>query len=254
MCILQTELGVYPNLAPEEIFDASDDPNYEGPALPPKYQTITLSRDWYIPGKALRKKRQHRASHGAISFTALSKKIASSWHASDDHIKLFCARVSDIGQMKYKAAMHEYKKENNTVDSIEASSSSSKQSSARKQKKSSKSSPAKKSKKVKKSLPTKKKSQEVVDAVSSSADIPEIVRPEAIAQMCTQVYPEVAPSSLPVEMSSCLSDIGLSQSMFQQVQPPDTVQQRASHDSNVGMVDIKDDDILRIWMNSEVGI
>ena len=52
----------------DTLFDpASDDVVI--PSLPQKYQQIILSDDWYIPGKAQRKKRKHRKSHGKISFT-----------------------------------------------------------------------------------------------------------------------------------------------------------------------------------------
>eukprot|EP00581_Thalassiosira_minuscula_P031015 CAMPEP_0183762784 /NCGR_PEP_ID=MMETSP0739-20130205/9299_1 /TAXON_ID=385413 /ORGANISM="Thalassiosira miniscula, Strain CCMP1093" /LENGTH=241 /DNA_ID=CAMNT_0026001119 /DNA_START=111 /DNA_END=836 /DNA_ORIENTATION=- len=109
--ILQHDLDVIPKLSPEEIFNCSDE-RYEGPPLPMRYQGLTLSHDWYIPGKALRKKRQHRASHGKISFIDLSKKVSSSWRNCEDSIKLFCAHVSDICAMKYKLEMHKHKKHN----------------------------------------------------------------------------------------------------------------------------------------------
>eukprot|EP00584_Thalassiosira_punctigera_P012057 CAMPEP_0172557028 /NCGR_PEP_ID=MMETSP1067-20121228/70989_1 /TAXON_ID=265564 ORGANISM="Thalassiosira punctigera, Strain Tpunct2005C2" /NCGR_SAMPLE_ID=MMETSP1067 /ASSEMBLY_ACC=CAM_ASM_000444 /LENGTH=321 /DNA_ID=CAMNT_0013346003 /DNA_START=1 /DNA_END=966 /DNA_ORIENTATION=+ len=109
--ILQHDLGVTPDLNSREIFDCSDE-KYGGPALPSRYQDLLLPQDWYIPGKALRKKRQHRATHGKISFVDLSKKIASSWRSCDDQVKLFCTEVSDIGITKYKRAMQPYKKIN----------------------------------------------------------------------------------------------------------------------------------------------
>lgn len=59
-------MDVIPNLKPSDIFDINTDNSYEGPPLPLKYQDILLESDWYIPGKALRKNRKHRASHGKI--------------------------------------------------------------------------------------------------------------------------------------------------------------------------------------------
>ena len=69
--ILQN-LGVIPALPAEEVFLASD-PNYDGPELHPRYHGLILPSDWYVPGKGRRKKRQHVATHGKISFTNLSK-------------------------------------------------------------------------------------------------------------------------------------------------------------------------------------
>eukprot|EP00571_Detonula_confervacea_P000394 CAMPEP_0172313852 /NCGR_PEP_ID=MMETSP1058-20130122/21126_1 /TAXON_ID=83371 /ORGANISM="Detonula confervacea, Strain CCMP 353" /LENGTH=269 /DNA_ID=CAMNT_0013027575 /DNA_START=14 /DNA_END=823 /DNA_ORIENTATION=- len=106
-CVLQN-LGVTPTLRAEEIFVISDT-NYDGPDLPLRYEDVILPSDWYIPGKAHRKKRQHRATHGKISFTDLSKNIASSWRNIDGETKLFCAQVSDIGVQKYKREMQRHK-------------------------------------------------------------------------------------------------------------------------------------------------
>ena len=62
--ILQRILDVTPSV--DTVFDqAADD---VVPMLPQKYREIVLSNDWYIPGKARRKKRKHRKSHGKISF------------------------------------------------------------------------------------------------------------------------------------------------------------------------------------------
>lgn len=96
-------------MSPGEVFTLSDK-DYEGPPLPAKYQNLILRSDWYRPGKALRKKRQHRATHGKIGFTDLSKRIAASWHKCEGPVKIFCARLSDIGMMKYKREIHEQKK------------------------------------------------------------------------------------------------------------------------------------------------
>eukprot|EP01083_Nonionella_stella_P264880 897927_1 len=92
--ILQN-LGVIPNIKEENIFSYND-PSYAGlPAVPARYDGIILPSDWYVPGKSRRKKRQHRASHGKISFTDLSKSISSAWRNIDDETKLFCAKLSD---------------------------------------------------------------------------------------------------------------------------------------------------------------
>ncbi|KAL7528477.1 hypothetical protein ACHAXR_004942 [Thalassiosira sp. AJA248-18] len=109
--ILQN-LGVVPPLKPEEVFVCSDK-NYKGPEeMPPRYKDVILPSDWYIPGKSRRKKRQHRASHGKISFTDLSKSIASAWRNIDGETKLFCAQLSDIGMQEYKREMQKYNRVN----------------------------------------------------------------------------------------------------------------------------------------------
>jgi len=112
--ILQHDLNVTPKLCAEDVFDCCDQ-NYEGPALPSRYQGIILRNDWHVPGKAQRNKRQHRASHRRISFIDLSKKVSSSWHSCEKEVKLFCAHISDIGMMKYKRETHNYKKKKNVT-------------------------------------------------------------------------------------------------------------------------------------------
>jgi len=101
--ILQN-LGVLPDLKDEDVFSTSD-PGYVGsgrPELPPRYDGIILPNDWYIPGKTRRRKRQHRASHGKISFSDLSKSVSASWRNIDNETKLFCAQLADIGNQSYK--------------------------------------------------------------------------------------------------------------------------------------------------------
>lgn len=63
--ILQCILGVSPSV--DTVFDSDADNAI--PTLPKKYQNIILADDWYIPGKAQRKKRVHRKSHGKIGFS-----------------------------------------------------------------------------------------------------------------------------------------------------------------------------------------
>lgn len=92
----------------DTVFDSDVDDAI--PTLPEKYQDIILSDDWYIPGKAQRKKRIHRKSHGKIGFSDLSKRVATAWHNSDNDVKLFCAEVSDITMQEYKAALHRQQK------------------------------------------------------------------------------------------------------------------------------------------------
>lgn len=98
--ILQN-LGVVPDLKDEDVFSTSD-PGYGGPELPPRYDGIKLPSDWYIPGKTRRRKRQHRASHGKISFSDLSKSVSTAWRNRDNETKLFYAQLSDIGNQSYK--------------------------------------------------------------------------------------------------------------------------------------------------------
>jgi len=101
--ILQN-LGVVPDLKDEDVFSTLD-PGYVGsgrPELPPRYDGIILPNDWYIPGKTRRRKRQHRASHGKISFSDLSKSVSTAWRNIDNETKLFCAQLADIGNQSYK--------------------------------------------------------------------------------------------------------------------------------------------------------
>lgn len=101
--ILQN-LGVLPDLKDEDVFSTLD-PGYVGsgrPELPPRYDGIILPNDWYIPGKTRRRKRQHRASHGKISFSDLSKSVSTAWRNIDNETKLFCAQLADIGNQSYK--------------------------------------------------------------------------------------------------------------------------------------------------------
>jgi hypothetical protein len=64
--ILQSVLDVTPSSV-DTVFDPDADDII--PSLPRRYQEIIISDDWYIPGKAQRKKRKHRKSHGKISFS-----------------------------------------------------------------------------------------------------------------------------------------------------------------------------------------
>ena len=65
--ILQSVLDVTPSV--DTVFDPAADDNII-PSLPQRYRDIILSDDWYIPGKAQRKKkRSHRKTHGKISFS-----------------------------------------------------------------------------------------------------------------------------------------------------------------------------------------
>lgn len=104
--ILQCILGVSPSV--DTVFDSDVDDAI--PTLPEKYQDIMLADDWYIPGKAQRKKRIHRKSHGKIGFSDLSKRVATAWHNCDNDVKLFCAEVSDITMQEYKAALRRQQK------------------------------------------------------------------------------------------------------------------------------------------------
>ena len=98
--ILQTLYLVVPIFDSKDAFDCSD-VNYHGPPLPSKYSDLVLPKDWFVPGKARRRKRSHRKSHGKISFSDLSKKISSHWRNVNDETRLFCSQVSDISMMAY---------------------------------------------------------------------------------------------------------------------------------------------------------
>ncbi|KAL7530238.1 hypothetical protein ACHAXR_006968, partial [Thalassiosira sp. AJA248-18] len=206
--ILQHDLDVTPNLRPEEIFDCSDK-NYEGPALPLKYSSIILRNDWFLPGKALRKKRQHRATHGKISFIDLSKKVASSWHNSDRLVKLFCAQVSDIGMMKYKREMYNFKKVHIIAkENLQPSPG--------------------KNQTIKPKIVVS--SKQSVTASSKTMACPLILCPEIISSSSS--LPVKMPS-LPVEISSFLKDI--------------SSEPQGRSNNGIGFVDMQDDEIVNIW-------
>lgn len=57
-----------------------------------------------------------------LSFVDLSKKISASWRACDNRIKLFCARVSDLGMIDYKRAMYYHSKNDKQPIDVEKSS------------------------------------------------------------------------------------------------------------------------------------
>lgn len=97
-----------PKLKPENIFSTSNN-YYDGPPLPERYQDIILPNHWYIPDKGCRKKRRHKASHGVIASTDLSKQISTLWRDIDRDTKMFCSDLSDIVMQKYKKKKHDRK-------------------------------------------------------------------------------------------------------------------------------------------------
>ena len=105
--ILQVRLGVSPALDLSEVFDPRCK-RYHGPPLPFRYKDLVLPYDWHIPGKAQRRKRRHRKSHGKIGFHELSNMIAQAWSKVDEETRSFCACLSDIGTLQYKNAMRAY--------------------------------------------------------------------------------------------------------------------------------------------------
>jgi hypothetical protein len=67
------------------------------PDLPPRYQDLVLSHDWYVPGKnANRKHVKNAETHGLTSFTGLAKTVATNWKAADDATKDYCNTVAHI--------------------------------------------------------------------------------------------------------------------------------------------------------------
>ena len=61
-------------------------------------------------------------SHSLPLKTDLSKRVALSWHESDDEVKLFCAEVSDILMHEYKKALYRQRKD--SINSSENEDSS----------------------------------------------------------------------------------------------------------------------------------
>lgn len=107
--ILQALLGVKPNIEPSQIFCLQDE-NYKGSILPSRYRELILPYDWYIPGKARRRNRRHRKSHGKIGFLELTHQIGEAWSQVDDETRLYCASLSDIGRSEYNRIKWNYKK------------------------------------------------------------------------------------------------------------------------------------------------
>ena len=106
--ILQVRLGVKPEVGHSGVFDP-EDKYYQGPPLPSRYKDLVLPCDWYIPGKAQKRKRRQRKSHGNIRFNDLSNIIAKAWRDADDETRSFCEYLSDIGTLRYKNATRAYK-------------------------------------------------------------------------------------------------------------------------------------------------
>ena len=92
------------------VFDINQ-PTYAGlPPLPPRYASLILPYDWFLPGKEQCRKRKHRKSHGVISFHDLSAMIVTAWKAVHDKVKAYCSQVCAAGMMRYKTAMQEWRK------------------------------------------------------------------------------------------------------------------------------------------------
>jgi len=92
------------------VFDINQ-PTYAGlPPLPPRYASLILPYDWFLPGKEQRRKRKHRKSHGVISFHDLSAMIVTAWKAVNDEVKAYCSQVCAAGMMRYKTAVQEWRK------------------------------------------------------------------------------------------------------------------------------------------------
>ncbi|KAL7482460.1 hypothetical protein ACHAW6_008130 [Cyclotella cf. meneghiniana] len=106
--ILQVDLGFQPNYDPSEIFDPFDTINYQGPPLPSKYRNLIYLNDWHLPGKAKRRRRRHRRSHGMIGFHELSLRIAASWKNVDTETRTFCAQLGNMGLRRYKSDLRAY--------------------------------------------------------------------------------------------------------------------------------------------------
>ena len=116
--ILQVLLSVEPTYEPCDVFHPETDTHYKGPRLPPRYSGLVLQNDWYVPGKARRRKRRHRKSHGAIGFHELTLKIAEAWPLADVETRAFCACLGDVGVMEYKNLMKQYKKMENKMEIV----------------------------------------------------------------------------------------------------------------------------------------
>jgi len=223
--ILQSILDVTPSV--DNAFDQVVDDVI--PLLPQKYREVVLSDDWYIPGKAQRKKRKHRKSHGKISFSDLSKNVAAAWHDADDEVKLFCAQVSDYLMQEYKKAIYRQRKDGiNTKEEDDTLTES------------------------KGTKSTRKKILRPGKVVSSTADIDEIISSTTSAVInaipCTQPIMRRVTSE---NTSTVVSDSSVEAPWPSVGQLSLPLPSYHAHYYSVSQVDIDDEAIWNMWMDCD---
>jgi len=79
------------------------------PGLPPRYNNLHLPYDWYMPGKRKAKKRDHRKSHGLVSFKDIACLVADGYRNIDKVTLEYVTTVAAIlkrRQGELKAARH----------------------------------------------------------------------------------------------------------------------------------------------------
>jgi hypothetical protein len=64
------------------------------PPLPSRYASLTLPPHWYVHGE--RQKRQHKKSHGVVSFREMAALIANYWKSVDGETLAFLEAVSKV--------------------------------------------------------------------------------------------------------------------------------------------------------------
>ncbi|KAL7529178.1 hypothetical protein ACHAXR_002834 [Thalassiosira sp. AJA248-18] len=82
--------------------------NLQMPSLPPRYAHLNLSYDWYMPGKRKATKRDHKKSHGLISFQEMARLAADGWRSIDDETLEYVSIVADELKNRHKELMKKY--------------------------------------------------------------------------------------------------------------------------------------------------
>ena len=87
------------------------------PEMPARYKSIRLSMTWYASNSGKRvktsdAKRNHRKTHGKISFQELSDQVTTRWRTleeTDNETKLYCAKIAKRENDLYKDKVRIYK-------------------------------------------------------------------------------------------------------------------------------------------------
>lgn len=66
------------------------------PDLPPRFASLDLPFDWYMPGKRKLKKRDHKKSHGLASFQDLARIVANGYKIIDDETLEYVTTVATL--------------------------------------------------------------------------------------------------------------------------------------------------------------
>eukprot|EP00580_Thalassiosira_gravida_P016200 CAMPEP_0201658206 /NCGR_PEP_ID=MMETSP0494-20130426/1182_1 /ASSEMBLY_ACC=CAM_ASM_000839 /TAXON_ID=420259 /ORGANISM="Thalassiosira gravida, Strain GMp14c1" /LENGTH=247 /DNA_ID=CAMNT_0048135171 /DNA_START=29 /DNA_END=772 /DNA_ORIENTATION=- len=72
------------------------------PDLPPRYTSLDLPFDWYMPGKRKAARRDHRKSHGLASFKDIARLVADGYKTIDDVTLEYVTTVAEILKQRHK--------------------------------------------------------------------------------------------------------------------------------------------------------